>query len=133
MVIEYILFDEDGEIETNESQNEILEILNENIQTLNENVQILNETLTSEEEVTEEEVTEEEITEAETIDSSLVFADTTVDSHLYLSSEVDGATLNDIYSIGLSIRNLLLVFLLFYAGLRCIGALKNALYHIMNK
>lgn len=46
--------------------------------------------------------------------SGLVFLDETVDNHLYLTSEVENADINDLYTMTLSIRNVcVLAFLLF--------------------
>ena len=57
----------------------------------------------------------------------------TGDFNLYLSGEVENANLNDIFSVGISIRNVLLVFLLAWLSLKLITGLKSVLYRLMNR
>lgn len=138
--IDFIFWSNDlnEEVEENEDQ-DTLEEINENILTLNENVVALNETLTSEEDITEEEITEEEITEASSENASVspsldLISDNAVDEHLYLSGvPAEDASLNDLYAIALSTRNIVLLFFLFFCFFKFFGALKNLIYRIMNK
>ena len=119
---DFVMYDiEIGEeTEPNETDTEIIKTLNENIKTLNDNIQVLNENL-------EEASTEEASTEG------IIFSDSSADTHLYLSTEVENATLNDLYSIALSTRNVLLLFLLLWLVLKLFGSLKNVICRIMNK
>ena len=119
---DFVMYDiEIGEEnETNETDTEIISTLNQNIKTLNDNIQMLNENL-------EEASTEEASTEG------IIFSDASTDTHLYLSTEVENATLNDLYSIALSTRNVLLLFLLLWLVLKLFGSLKNVICRLMNK
>ena len=131
-------YDLNEEVEEHENE-ETLQEINENILTLNENVLALNETLTSEEEILEEEITEEESTEATSENASVapsldLISDNAVDEHLYLSGiPAEDASLNDLYAIALSTRNIVLLFFLFFCFFKFFGALKNLIYRIMNK
>ena len=55
------------------------------------------------------------------------------DFNLYLSDKVDNASINDLYSMAVSIRNILLLFFLFWSFYKLIGIFKNLLYKVMNK
>lgn len=57
----------------------------------------------------------------------------TGDFNLYLSGKVENATINDIFSVGISIRNVLLVFFLAWLCLKLINGFKGALYRLMNR
>ena len=129
---DFVMYDiEIGEEnETNETDTEIISTLNQNIKTLNDNIQMLNENL--EEASTEEASTEEASTE-EASTEGIIFSDASTDTHLYLSTEVENATLNDLYSIALSTRNVLLLFLLLWLVLKLFGSLKNVICRLMNK
>lgn len=50
-----------------------------------------------------------------------------VDTSLYMSCDVSGATINDLYSLTLSIRNICLVFFLFIVLLKFKGMTHNAI------
>lgn len=50
-----------------------------------------------------------------------------VDTNLYMSCEVSGASINDVYSITLSLRNICLVFFLFIVLLKFKGMTHNAI------
>lgn len=94
------------------------------------------------EEVTEEfteEVTEEiteEVTEefTEHVTEGLVINGSgTGDFNLYLSGQVENATINDIFSMAVSIRNILLIFFLFWVLVKLLNMFKGALYRLMNR
>ena len=57
----------------------------------------------------------------------------TGDFNLYLSGKVENATINDIFSVGISIRNVLLVFFLAWLCLKLINGFKGVLYRLMNR
>ena len=87
-----------------------------------------------EESSTEEEESSTEEEESSTADPLAITFDRPVDSNLYLSGKASGyVTINDMYSLTLSLRNLVLViflcFILFKAG----SLLKNVIYKIFNK
>lgn len=50
-----------------------------------------------------------------------------VDTSLYMSCEVSGASINDLYSLTLSLRNICLVFFLFIVLLKFKGMTHNAI------
>lgn len=52
-----------------------------------------------------------------------------VDTRLYLSSEVSGADLNDVYSMLLSIRNLFVLFMLIFIFFK----IKNIIHSVLAK
>ena len=134
---DFVMYDiEIGEeTEPNETDTEIIKTLNENIKTLNDNIQVLNENLeeASTEEASTEEASTEEASTEEASTEGIIFSDSSADTHLYLSTEVENATLNDLYSIALSTRNVLLLFLLLWLVLKLFGSLKNVICRIMNK
>lgn len=55
------------------------------------------------------------------------------DHTLYLSADVDGATLNDLYSMMLSTRNIILLFFLFFIVFKLGNMLKSVLYRVYNR
>lgn len=82
------------------------EAILDELRVLNEHMRVAEEEATTEE-VTTEEVPSEEGASLEEV--TLFIDDPTVDNTLYMSSTVQNATINDVYSIQLSIRNLLLL------------------------
>lgn len=104
--------------------------LNENINRLNENITLLNETLSPSTEETSEEVKEES---PEELTTETLVVDSSVDSHLYLSGTVQNATIDDLYALALSGRNIILLFFLLLVLWKLWGALKNAIFRIMDK
>lgn len=87
------------------------------------------------EEATTEEVTTEEATteEATTEEPQLVYLGSGTDTHLYLSTEVENADLNDVYSMLLSTRNVLLLFFLVFLILKVGSMLRDIFARLMNK
>ena len=87
------------------------------------------------EEATTEEATTEEVTTEEptTEEPQLVYFGSGTDTHLYLSSEVENADLNDIYSMLLSTRNVLLLFFLVFLILKVGSMLRDIFARLMNK
>lgn len=72
----------------------------------------------------------EESTEASTESAYLEFLTTegqNVDTSLYMSCEVSGASIDDLYSLTLSLRNICLVFFLFIVLLKFKGMTHNAI------
>lgn len=109
------------------------EQLLDSITDLQNQFSILQETLEStEEDITTEESTTEEHTTEEPAVIDLTFLGN-ADHNLYLSSEVEYANTNDVYSMLLSIRNILLLFMLLWASIKLLGMFKSALYRLMNK
>ena len=51
----------------------------------------------------------------------------------YLTVDVDGATLNDLYTIGLSLRNILLLFFLVFCVFKFGGMLKSCIYRALGR
>ena len=133
----YYVFDvitdlEGGEGESDQGFNaEILEEINKNLEQLNQNFTEIR--TQQEEQEQEQEQEEQEQEEQSSTASGLVVNDTSADTHLYLSSEVENATINDLYSIALSTRNIVLLFCLIFLFMRLFGALKNVIYRIMDK
>lgn len=74
---------------------------------------------------------EESSTEEST--STLTYLDETVDTHLYLTSQVENATINDVYTIGLSIRNVLVLALLLGLSLFFFKLVRTALERMLNR
>lgn len=74
-------------------------------------------------EIIEEETTEQSDIEYITTEGQVV------DTRLYLSSEVNGADLNDIYSLLLSIRNLFVLFMLMFIFFK----VKNIIHSVLAK
>lgn len=88
----------------------------------------------AEEATTEEAITEEATTEeASTEEPAIVFLGSGTDTHLYLSSEVENADLNDVYSMLLSTRNVLLLFFLVFLILKVGSMLRDIFARLMNK
>lgn len=77
----------------------------------------------------EEATTEEATTE----EPQLVYLGSGTDTHLYLSSEVENADLNDVYSMLLSTRNVLLLFFLVFLILKVGSMLRDIFARLMNK
>ena len=76
------------------------------------------------------ETSTEASTEASTESADIEFLTTegqNVDTSLYMSCEVSGATIDDLYSITLSLRNVCLVFFLFIVLLKFKGMTHNAI------
>lgn len=69
-------------------------------------------------------------TEAEV---GLKVLDETVDTHLYLTSQVENATINDVYTIGLSIRNVLVLALLLGLSLFFFKLVRTGLERMLNR
>lgn len=65
-------------------------------------------------------------------DSYIEFEDETVDHTLYLSSRVKDASLDDIYAIQLSIRNLGLVFGFMLLGFMCFRMIRSCTDRLLN-
>lgn len=85
----------------------------------------------------ENDILEEEEENSESLldgfNGSEVIFDRPTDNSYYFSAQVDGATINDIFSIGLSIRNILLLFFLFFVMFKFLDKLKGIIYRIFNK
>lgn len=118
--------------EQSTEQNSVLENLNRNIEELNGHLTLLEERAAEEEEVTTEEVTEES-TEAASEDPGIVYLDSSADVHAYLSTEVENASINDLYTVMLSCRNIVLLMFLIFLMWKMWGALKNVISKIMNR
>ena len=70
--------------------------------------------------------TEQGTTEQNTEQSSgISYLDETQDTNLYLSTQVENANLNDMYSLVLSTRNCCLLFFLFVAGYLVVKTIIN--------
>lgn len=125
--------DDDAIILSDESINQDMQ---QTIQQINENT-----LLTPEEETTEEETTEVVYNSAENdIDlsdensNSFDFiSDPVVDEHMYFTGVANDVDINALYSVQLSIRNILLLFFLMFTFFKIYGAFKNLIYRIMNK
>lgn len=65
--------------------------------------------------------------------TNIVHLDETADTHMYLTTPVENASINDVYTLSLSIRNLLLVFFLFWLSLKIFGLLRAAIERVMNR
>lgn len=64
--------------------------------------------------------------------SPILFAGLT-DNTPYFSSEVQYATISDLYTMVLSLRNIVLIALMSYVIFKFLGKLKNVLYRIIGK
>lgn len=64
--------------------------------------------------------------------SFIDFLDESVDHHLYLSSEVQDASIDDVYSMLLSTRNIILLFFLVLLLWQSFRVLKSAFYKVFN-
>lgn len=71
--------------------------------------------------------------EASTEKPSITYLDENVDNHLYLTSQVENADVNDLFTIGLSIRNVLLLFMLLWLSLKIFGMIRAAVDRVMNR
>ena len=65
--------------------------------------------------------------------SDLVFLDETVDNHLYLTSQVENADINDVYTMTLSIRNVCLLAFLIFLVLFFFRACRTVLERALNR
>lgn len=80
----------------------------------------------------EEEEEEEEGLIAEEFESNIRY-EKPVDKSLYFTSRVEEANLNDIYTMVLSIRNIVLLFFMFFVVFKFLEKLKGLIYRITNK
>lgn len=71
--------------------------------------------------------------EMSTQSSGLVYLDETVDSHLYLTSQVENATMNDLYTMTLSIRNVAVLALLIFLSLGLFKLVRTGLERMLNR
>lgn len=110
-----------------------LENLDGNVSELRRELAEYNAEEATTEEATTEEVTTEEVTEEPTEEPQLVYLGSGTDTHLYLSSEVENADLNDVYSMLLSTRNVLLLFFLVFLILKVGSMLRDIFARLMNK
>lgn len=69
----------------------------------------------------------EEVSEEESTTEGVV-----VDEHLYLSKEYTDKDINDVYSMALSVRNILLLFVLVVFCWKGFSIMKNLVYRVMN-
>lgn len=126
--------EEETEEATEEITEEILEedlpLQKKDMMALQESVDSLNESMNTLVKLNERSL-EEGTTEEST--SSLVYLDETVDTHLYLTSQVENATINDVYTIGLSIRNVLVLALLLGLSLFFFKLVRTALERMLNR
>ena len=88
-------------------------------------------TLQSENEVLREQI-EESTTEAASTEILGVVLPPSVDGQLYLSGQAENVTLNDIYSVTLSFRNICFLFFLLVCGFCLFKAFKSIIYKIFN-
>lgn len=73
-----------------------------------------------------EEITEE-VSEEEATTEGVI-----VDEHLYMSKEYTDKDINDVYSMALSIRNIVLFFVLVVLCWKGFSIMKNLVYRVMN-
>lgn len=71
--------------------------------------------------------------EASTEEPQLTYLDETVDHHLYMTSEVENADINDIFTMLLSVRNVALLFMLLWLSLKIFGMIRAAVDRVMNR
>lgn len=71
-------------------------------------------------------------TEEATTEVPLVVMPPNVDNTLYLSGVAENVTLNDIYSVTLSFRNICFLFFLLVCGFCLFKAFKSIIYKIFN-
>lgn len=123
---------------TEDPTEEVTEEVTENpvviaLENLDGNVTLLRQELAeyNSEEPTEEPT--EEVTEEPTEEPQLVYLGSGTDTHLYLSTEVENADLNDVYSMLLSTRNVLLLFFLVFLILKVGSMLRDIFARLMNK
>lgn len=132
------VIDEDAIILSDESTDQDMQ---KTIQQISENTQEIITLLTTEEETTEEETTEVILTSAandivlsdENSNSFDFISDSVVDEHLYFTGVANDVDINALYSVQLSIRNILLLFFLMFTFFKIYGAFKNLIYRLMNK
>lgn len=65
--------------------------------------------------------------------SELVYLDETVDNHLYLTSQVENATMDDLYTMTLSIRNVCVLALLLGLSLFFFKLVRTGLERMLNR
>ena len=85
---------------------------------------------------TEEVTTEKIVVELSTEDLDIEYLTTenqVVDTRLYMSVPVQGADSNDIFSMLLSIRNILLVFMIFFIFFKVKNIIHTTLSKLFNK
>lgn len=75
---------------------------------------------------------EESTTEEASTELSGVVLPPSVDGQLYLSGQAENVTLNDIYSVTLSFRNICFLFFLLVCGFCLFKAFKSIIYKIFN-
>ena len=63
----------------------------------------------------------------------LIYLDETVDSHLYLTSQVENADINDVYTMTLSIRNVCVLALLLALSFCIFKLLRTCLERMLNR
>lgn len=68
-----------------------------------------------------------EVSEEETTTEGVI-----VDEHLYMSKEYTDKDINDVYSMALSIRNIVLLFVLVVLCWKGFAIMKNIVYRVMN-
>ena len=126
--------EEESEVVTEELTEEILEedlpLQKKDMMALQESMDSVNDSLDTLVKLNERSL-EEGTTEDST--SALVYLDETVDTHLYLTSQVENATINDVYTIGLSIRNVLVLALLLGLSLFFFKLARTALERMLNR
>lgn len=66
-------------------------------------------------------------------ESDIVYLNDNADTHLYLTTEVQNAGLNDVFTVALSVRNILLLFFLMWLVIKIFDKFKNVFYRIFNK
>lgn len=101
----------------------------ENTLSSNELVQIVK-SLQSENNQLREQITDN--TEEASTEIPLVVMPPNVDNNLYLSGVAENVTLNDIYSVTLSFRNICFLFFLLVCGFCLFKAFKSIIYKIFN-
>lgn len=69
----------------------------------------------------------EEVSEEEATTEGVI-----VDEHLYMSKEYTDKDINDVYSMALSIRNIVLFFVLVVLCWKGFAIMKNLVYRVMN-
>lgn len=67
------------------------------------------------------------------VSSDLVYLDDSVDSHLYLTSQVENADINDVYTMTLSIRNVCVLALLLGVSLFLLKLVRSAMERAFNR
>ena len=106
------------------------EVILERLESIDEHLEHLDST----EEVTEEVLEESSSEDASTEESTeLVYLDPTIDHSLYFTTQVENADLNDIYTIQLSIRNILLIFGLFALAFICYRMIRGTVDRLLNR